>query len=247
LVDVIVVDSLGEPVGRRWCDAQASKIATAGRFFLAAPLSSTPLPIFEWVVAHPNLFQGWDQMEFVLMDEQLEGYEPPFEYVRVDDPASYEGFARKHLLDPLADRTSVAIPIVKPDAKLISEFTTRIDLLILAIGVKGNFANVMPGTPLELGWHVSHLTPEFRQVHTARDSKSYGGAVFREYGMSLGPQQALEAGEVIVIASGARKRVLVGELVSATDFTPDFPLSVVHHPDVRSKTTLYVTPDAYPE
>lgn len=237
-----MVESLAEPVGKLWRDLQ-DKYTREGEFFVAAPLSSTPLPIYQWIVLHADTFPNWEKTNFVLMDEMVEGEHPPFTYVPTTDAASYEGFARKHFLDPLQQKTSVKNQIVKPAIQHMQDFHTPIDLLLLALGVKGNYANVMPGTPLETGWHTAHLIPEFRQAHTASGSQSYAGAVFREYGMSLGPQQVLAAKNILVIISGKGKRQLTQELFSYNHFDPSFPISIVHHPDIKERVQFYVTRD----
>lgn len=237
-----IVPSLAEPVGNIWKSLQA-KYTKEGNFFIASPLSSTPLPIYEWVVENCESFENWDKVRFVLMDEMLEGSSSSFKYVPVDNPASYEGFARKNLLGPLGKKVPVSQEVVKPNEDNIGGFETEIDLLILAIGVKGNYANVMPGTPEQTGWHIAHLIPEFRQAHTQAGSGSYEGANFREYGMSLGPQQVLNAKNIIVIISGGRKRELARELLSHNSFDPEFPLSIIYHPRARDKTTIYLTED----
>jgi len=106
-------------------------------------------------------------------------------------------------------------------------------------------ANVMPGIPERCGWLVAQLTPEFRQAHTQQNSPSYAGARFREYGMSLGPAQVLDADHVVVIASGAKKQRLVEQLLAYDSFSPDFPLSIVYHPRVADRVTLFLTEDVY--
>lgn len=187
-----IVSSLAEPVGTLWKKLQ-SKYTKEDLFFVSSPLSSTPLPIYKWIIQHADEFENWDKVRFVLMDEQLEGENGPFTYVSINDPASYEGFAKQNFLNPLQEKTGIQIPIIKPEASQIEKFKTEIDLLVLAIGVKGNYANVMPGTPEETGWHIAKLLPEFSQYH---ESSSYKGSRFRNYGMSLGPQQVLNAKNV---------------------------------------------------
>ena len=238
-----IVPSLSEPVGALWKNLQAKNTREKGSFSVASPLSSTPLPIYAWIVDHASEFESWDKVRFVLMDEMLEGDKPPFNYVPVEDPASYEGFARRNFLNPLQNKTGVDVGVIKPDAEKIEQFDTEIDLLILALGIKGNYANVMPQTSEETGWHVAHLIPEFRQAHTKQGSGSYEGAEFREYGMSLGPQQILSAKNVVVIISGEKKRDFAKELLSYDSFDPEFPLSIIYHPKVRDRVTIYIAED----
>lgn len=177
-----------------------------------------------------------------MIDEILEGSEP-FRYVPNDDPASHEGFARKHLTDPPETRISERAEVVKPDIGSFESFEAPIDLLILALGVRGNYANVMPGTQQNTGWHVAHLSSEFRQAHAQSGSESYEGAHFREYGMSLGPEQVKAAGQVVVIASGEKKRALAEQLLWLEVFNSEFPLSIIYHPEVRDRVQIFLTED----
>lgn len=234
------VRSLAEPVGKIWGEEQTRNTEEKGSFLVAAPLSSTPLPIYEWIIDHAAEFSHWDKVRFVLMDEMMEGNTA---YVPITNPASYEGFANKHLLDPLRAKTQAPIPVVKPDPEHIGDFDTEIDLLILAIGVKGNYANVMPGTPENTGWHIAELTNEFRQSHTQQGSQSYEGADFGKYGMSVGYEQVKKAKKVVVIISGEKKKVLKEELLSYDHFDPTFPLSIIRHPEVKDKVEIYMTED----
>ncbi|MBO0881471.1 MAG: 6-phosphogluconolactonase [Mycobacterium sp.] len=210
---------------------------------VAAPLSSTPVPIYEWVVDNAGLFSGWERFSFVLMDEQLEQDDSGLVYVRLDDPASYERFAEDVLLGPLGGRVMRRIHAVKPALEYLPEFDIDIDLLVLALGPRGTYAQVMPGTPPTTGWHVAQLIDEFKEFHTNVSSSSYPGARFRQYGMSLGPRQVIAARSVIVIISGGKKRALARELLSRDRFDPEFPLSIIHHEAVRDRVEVFLTTD----
>jgi 6-phosphogluconolactonase/glucosamine-6-phosphate isomerase/deaminase len=174
---------------------------------------------------------------------QVEGERGSLRYVSVQDPASYEAFAYAHLLDPLRKKTGASIPVLKPDLDALDSFKPRIDLLILALGVGGNYANVMPGTKRPVGWHVAGLLPEFRQAHTQAGSESYAGAQFREFGMSLGPQQVLAAGRVVVIVRGEKKHQLTEELLTYDKFDPEFPLSIIYDADVTERVDVFIQDD----
>lgn len=234
------VASLAEPVGRVWHDLQGDFIKH-GSFNVAAPLSSTSLPIYDWIINNKNDFGSWDRVRFVLMDEQVEGVAPPYSYVRIEDRASYENFALKNFLQPLGEN----VPLLKPDLDKLEAFNPRIDLLILALGIHGNYANVMSRTPIDTGWHIAKLSSEFKQVHTNTKSRSYSGASFREYGMSLGPQQVLKAKNVIVIISGRSKHDLAYQLLSFKTFDPDFPLSIIYNEAVRDRVQMFLTEDVF--
>lgn len=236
-----ITSSLAESVGNLWEKLQ-SQYTKEGLFFVAAPLSSTPLPIYKWIVNHANEFENWEKVRFVLMDEQLEGEQAPFEYVALSDGASYEAFAKEHFLIPLQETTGVNIPIIKPDPATIEKFQTEIDLLVLALGPGGNYANVMPGTKEDVSWHVAQLLPEFNKYH---EEGSYKGSYFREYGMSIGPQQVLQAKHVVVIISGEKKKDLAKELLSRDAFDPKFPISIINHPHVSDRVEIFITEDIF--
>lgn len=122
----------------------------------------------------------------------------------------------------------------------IEHFNVPLDLLILALGIKGNYANIMPGTSLETGWHITKLLPEYISYHTQH---AFEGSIFRNHGMSLGHQQVLTAKHVVIIISGEKKRELTKELLSYKEFHPEFPLSIIYHPQVKDKLEIFLTED----
>ncbi len=92
-----------------------------------------------------------------------------------------------------------------------------------------------------LGERESSFVPsEFKQYH---ETKAYKDSHFRDYGMSLGPQQVLNTKHVVVIISGEKKKDLAQELLSRDSFDPEFPLSIIHHPKVWDRVEVYLTED----
>jgi 6-phosphogluconolactonase/glucosamine-6-phosphate isomerase/deaminase len=61
--------------------------------------------------------------------------------------------------------------------------------------------------------------------------------------MSLGPQQVLAASSVVVVARGPAKRELAERLLALDTFDPMFPISVVHHPEVRDRVEIVLATD----
>lgn len=236
-----IIPSLAESVGKLWQNLQNEK-TTSENFYIAAPLSNTPLPIYDWIIQHANELRSWDKTKFVLMDEMIEGVPSEMKYVSREDPVSYESFAKGHFIYPLKEKIGIEVEIIKPNLSEISIFKTPIDLLILALGIDGNYANVMQGTNEKSGWHIAYVTDAYRQIHTSANG-AYAGSKFGSYGMSLGPQQVLQAGEVIVIVSGEHKHDLVKKLLSYDHFDPQFPLSIIYMPEVKDRVTVYITED----
>jgi len=242
-----IVPSLAKPVGELWRNLQTKQ---EGLFLVASPLSRTPLPIYEWIIQNADSFPNWDNFRFVFMDEQVEEVNGKPQYVPIDNPASLEGFGREHFLHPLSEQVSVPEEqmILKPDLENFAEFDSMLekhhglDLLILAIGEEGHYALVMPGTPLETGYHAARISPKVITQHVEKGGP-YENSNFGERGMSLGPKQVLSAKNVVVIISGEQKRDLARELLSHDSFNPEFPLSIIYHPEVKDRVEIYMTED----
>ena len=64
---VSIVESLSESVGSLWRGLQNE--LGEELFHAASPLSSTPVPLYEWVVRNAKSFLNWEGFRFVLMDE----------------------------------------------------------------------------------------------------------------------------------------------------------------------------------
>lgn len=238
-----VVESLAKSVGSFWKNVQNEVTSLEDQFYIASPLSSTAVPIYEWIVDQHSLYLHWNKVKFVLMDEQVERHQKTFMYIPTDDSASYERFANTHFVKPLQAKLGYAIPVIKPPLATIDHFDLQrpIDLLILAIGVNGHYAQVMPDTKKATSWHIAKLTPEFRNMHTQNGSNSYEGAYFRECGMSLGPQEVMKAKHIAVIISGERKRSVATKLFSYNVYDPSFPCSIIHDSAVKDNVTVFLT------
>jgi len=243
-----IVPSLGEPVGNLWKDLQ-TKYTESGEFWVFSPISNTPLPVYEWIKSHAKEIPHWDRFFKGLMDEQAKQTAEGLIYVDKSDPASFEGKIRTILLDPLEETTGVPLRdhVLKPDLNDLKAFDKKIeehggiDLLILAIGEGGHYAQVMPGTPIETGFHVTELLGDYKDRH--QQTGIFSGSEFQRYGMSLGHQQLLGAKKVVIIISGEKKHELAKQLLSYDSFDPSFPLSIIYDPRVNERVQLFITED----
>lgn len=59
--------------------------------------------------------------------------------------------------------------------------------------------------------------------------------------MSLGHQQVLHTEHIAVIISGEKKKKLTAELLSYAEFNPEFPLSIISHPQLRHRVSVYIS------
>jgi 6-phosphogluconolactonase/glucosamine-6-phosphate isomerase/deaminase len=245
---ICVVEDLAGSVGQLWRDLQNKNKQKT--FFVAAPISNTPYPLYQWVIKNANDFYHWENFQFLLMDDQvIEAKNGHFSYIPLSNAANFENKIKEMFLGPLEEKIAfpVSKSVLKPDLQDLSSFDTEltqhqgIDLLILAIGEGGHYAQVMPSTKETVGFHISELMESYKKRHET--SGSFKDSQFQKSGMSLGPRQVLEAKNVIVIVNGERKREVTKELLSSDSFHPEFPLSIIYHPVVYKKVKIFLTPE----
>ena len=230
--------------------------STEGEFYVAAPLSSTPLLLYQMIINRSDEINHWENFRFLFMDEMLE--ENGEGYVSREDDASYVSFAIEYLLGPLAKKYNLDLSqiMMLPELETFDDFERRLnehgglDLLVLATGAGGHFAQVVPGTPLDTGFHIADLNkiPGYAEKH---ENGAYKGATFRDKGMSLGYRQVRGSQKTILMltGNGADKIEASTELFSPqrSRFTGEFPISILYHPEVAKKTKVFVSKEALGE
>jgi 6-phosphogluconolactonase/glucosamine-6-phosphate isomerase/deaminase len=244
------VRDLAEAAGQLWREVQ-NQVSPAKEFIVASPLSSTSLPLYQWVIENADTFTNWNRFRFLMMDESLENADQ-LRYVDVKSPTSFSRFAHERLLRPLSDLKKIDIDqaFLLPELenfRAIHERLTQhsgIDLLILAVGLDGHYAQVMPGTLLDVGYHVSRLSEKTSEGHTHSSRSPFYGHEFGKYGMSLGPQQVKDAKSIVVLITGATKHLVISDLLKRKTFDPNFPISLICHPEICGRVELFVTEDA---
>jgi glucosamine-6-phosphate deaminase len=104
-----------------------------------------------------------------------------------------------------------------------------LDLCVLGIGVNGHIAFNEPGSSRDSRARVVDLTPVSREAHAA----TFGSLdAVPDRGMTLGVADLLEARSILVLASGARKALMVHRAVEGPE-TADVPASWLRsHADV---------------
>jgi glucosamine-6-phosphate isomerase len=85
-----------------------------------------------------------------------------------------------------------------------------LDLLLVGMGLNGHIALNEPGTPFDLGCHVGEL---------AETTKTVGQKYFTQettltQGITLGLRHLTEAGDVILLVSGAKKAAILRDALS---------------------------------
>lgn len=116
--------AVAEAVGKEWKQLQ-NKTTKKGDFFISAPLSSTPLLLYRWILDHTGSFNHWNKVRFILMDEQVEKDASKLKYIQRSDKASYERFARINLINELCRKTNTHL--TKIFLKLKLNVLTQLD------------------------------------------------------------------------------------------------------------------------
>ena len=216
------------PVGA-WAEAVAAELvdrlrATPG-MRLCLPTGETPAPLYARLTetSPPGL---WSQATVVLLDEYL-GLGP-------GDPAAGGPRLRRELIERVTPAHFVAIDAsgADPDAAartLDAAADEGLDLVLLGLGINGHIGLNEPGSTAESPTRVVELTDRSREVATTR----YGAAAAPERGITLGLARLLEAGELWLLVTGARKAEILRASIEGPE-TPEVPASYLRrHPRFR--------------
>lgn len=104
-----------------------------------------------------------------------------------------------------------------------------LDLLLVGIGLNGHIALNEPGTSFALRSHVSELAETTIQV----GQKYFSQATPLSRGITLGLQHLMEAKDVILMASGAKKAAIIRQALHGP-VTEQCPASLIQtHPNAQ--------------
>jgi glucosamine-6-phosphate isomerase len=189
----------------------------------------TPIATFKALVelaqtGHAHL----DQCTFIGLDEWV-GFGPA-------DEGSCSYYLYRDLFTPLAIRPE-QIHYFNAKASDLAQECRRIDavirehggldLLLVGIGMNGHIALNEPGTPFTNYCHVIELAETTKQV----GQKYFTTPTELSQGITIGLQHLMDAKEVILMATGARKADVIQQAVSGP-VTEQFPASIIQqHPN----------------
>ena len=191
---------------------------------ICLPSGNTPLRLFEILVNLHEIGEvDFSQSTFALLDEWrgMDG----------QDEGSCRYWIDKELLNPLGFRPEqiIAFDAKSGDLPAECERVNRqiadlggFDLVVLGVGMNGHLALNEPGASFDAYAHTTVLDPLTAQV----GQKYFAKTTPLTEGITLGHRHFLEAGQLIVMASGqakapVMKRALEGEV------SEDFPASLV--------------------
>lgn len=177
----------------------AELLAERERVSLMLSGGTTPRAVYG-VLAVPPLAASvpWDRVDFYFGDERA---------VPREDPESNYGLARRALFDPLGAAPGQVFRMEADDFDLEAAagrygalLPEPVDLVLLGIGADGHTASLFPGQPA--------LDETARRVAVVRGPKP---PVLR---MTVTPPVLVEAGEIVVLATGTDKAEAVRRAVA---------------------------------
>jgi len=205
-------------------------ISGSPKLVLGLPTGNTPVGMYERVVADcRRAYRCFRDVVTFNLDE----------YVGIprDHPGSYFTFMQQHLFAHVdIDPANTFIPNGRaPDLKVESERYERalrnaggLGLTFLGLGSNGHIAFNEPGTPFDSRTHVVALSESTRRANSAL----FLDQPVPTHAITMGITTILESREIVLLASGARKREAIVRLRTGEQ-SAAFPASALwSHPSV---------------
>lgn len=207
-------------VGRRAADIVAAAVADKPDLVLALPTGSTPLPMFEALIARVERGElDLSRVRLFCLDDYV-GVTP-------DDPNSLTGWLRRVFIEPAGipwERVrATPADAADPDGACLAyeadlAAAGGLDLAVLGLGPNGHIAYNEPGSAADSRTRTLDLTPESIAQATAYWQP---GVSTPDRGMTMGVGTLLEAKRIVLIVTGAAKsdilrRSLEGPMTAET-------------------------------
>lgn len=225
----IIIAKDYEELSERAFEVMAAVLDENPNAVLGLATGSTPVGLYRKMIEdHRRTGRSYRGVKARNLDEYV-GLAP-------DNEQSYRYFMRKNLFDEIdIDLANTAIEDgLAADAEaecarynaLLAE--TPRDIQLLGIGANGHIAFNEPGTPFDAETHVVDLT-ENTIAMNARFFKDETEVPRRAF--TMGPKNIMDAGKVLILASGANKADAVYGMVKGP-VTESLPASILQrHPD----------------
>lgn len=229
-------DAVGDEVAATILD----RLAAAGRrpFLLGCPSGRTAMPVYRALARHAARGADLSPLVIVMMDDYVEA--DGRRRVAPDLPYSCLGFARRHILGPIADGcaragTSAPTEIWVPDPADPGGYDEAIaaaggiDLFLLASGAgDGHIAFNQPGTPRDARTHVTALGEVTRRDNMGTFPEFASLDMVPTHGVTVGVDTITACSrEVVMIICGEHKRDAYARITAAEAYEPDWPATVV--------------------
>lgn len=209
------------------------------RIVLGLPTGKTPEGMYARVVRECGVSRHcFEEVTTFNLDEYV-GLAP-------DHPSSYATYMRKHLFDHVdIDPANINLPdglaarigeedprhgneeALLRECRRYEQAIARaggLQLTFLGLGTNGHIAFNEPGTPFDARTRVVELTESTKAANAPyfRDQTPPDRAI------TMGIATILDSREIVLLASGEKKRAAV-ERLRGGEVTTDFPASALHH------------------
>jgi len=203
---------------RAVADAFVERLRAEPRLRVCLPTGDTPSPLYAELASRDVAGDvSFAQATVVLLDEWADL--PP------GDPARCDVRLRRELLDRLAPPPRfVAIDVDGSDdetaARAHDVAARELDLALLGLGMNGHVGFNEPGSRPEDPTRLARLAVSTREAAMAR----YGAAAMPSAGITIGLGRLLEARELWLLVTGARKASILRRTLRDPE-GPDCPAS----------------------
>lgn len=213
-----------DAMSRAAADLVAKQLATKPNSVIVFPSGDSPTGTLNYVVEDANSGKtDLSQCYFVGLDE----------WVGMDenDVGSCKYYLKNNFFGKLNKPTKnfrlfdAKAADLEAECEKMNQFIADkggIDIMMVGIGLNGHIGLNEPGTPTNLCAHLSELDPMTVQV----GQKYFNEATQLTGGITLGLKHFTEAGQAILIVSGAKKADIMAKSLEG-EVTVDVPASIL--------------------
>jgi len=209
-----------------WADAVAAaltdRVRATPRLRLCLPTGETPAPLYAALSASSDR-DLWSAATVVLLDDYVG--------LAADDPAAGGPRLRREVLDHVRPAAFIEIDRsgdLEAAVRRHDEAARELDLAIVGLGANGHIGFNEPGSTADSPTRVVELHPDSQEA-----AKGYGAEGAPERGITIGLARLLEARELWLLVTGARKAEVLRAALEGPE-TPDVPASFLRrHPHWR--------------
>lgn len=227
-------DDLGEQVADVIVAAWRAASEQGRDFLLGCPTGRTPAPVFKALAARASGLDA-SKLVIVLMDEYLVQTPAGFAAVDAAQPYSCVGYAKVHIIEPIASATGQQPRLWAPDPSDPAAYDRAIaaaggiDVFLLASGASdGHIAFNPPGSPRDSHTRVIELPDTTRRDNMATFPVFTHLEDVPSHGISVGVSTIVDQTRLaLLMLTGTDKQIAFDHICAASDYDPAWPATAV--------------------